>query len=338
MDQTFPRGKKTVPLFSTYRQRENRVTATLLAVLERLRPSKRERILRKQVGHSKFKTDTFENQVIRKHSVPDAKIGSGPAICIETKTERGSVCPDQIARHINGLKCDETLLVLTPDDSRPSCLCRPEFAEVSWANFLALDEGVREALEDEDEACTETESFLLKEFSRMLRRDGLLASAKDRVMVIAAGKWAWDMYGPLSVYRCAVKKLMQTPLEDFDRLAFYSGGRIQRPVPKIISVIDKVDVTQDAQRSSLDSCQQVLACELWERVKQREEKEKFNGEYKIMFLTTHADADTECLPRPIENDKTSQTGKRVAFTFGSPVYVTLDSLKKASKTSELVRC
>ena len=57
-----------------------------------------------------------------------------------------------------------------------------------------------------------------------------------------------------------------------------------------------------------------------------------------MFLTMHDDVDTERLPRLIENDKMSLTGKRVAFTFGSPVYVTLDSLKKATKTSELDRC
>ena len=201
----------TAPLFSTYRQRGNRVTATFLTVLERLRPSKRKRIFNRLVGHSKFKTDTFENQVIRKYSVPDAKAGSGPAIYMETKTVRGSVSPNQIASHLRGLNCGESLLVLTPDDFKPSRLNTPDLSNVSWASFTSLFAVVEEVLADEGGACTEMEAFLLKEFSRMLRQDGLLASAKDRVLVIASGKWAGGIYEPLSIYRCAVNKPMQTP-------------------------------------------------------------------------------------------------------------------------------
>ena len=52
----------TTPLFSTYSQGENRVTATFLAVLERLSWPKMSRIIGALLGDENFRLVTFINQ------------------------------------------------------------------------------------------------------------------------------------------------------------------------------------------------------------------------------------------------------------------------------------
>jgi hypothetical protein len=81
----------TTPLFSTFRQGENRVTATFLAVLERLSPSNINRILQALLGEATFSLVTLHNQPKQGASTPDAKIGTGPAVWIETKTTHNTV-------------------------------------------------------------------------------------------------------------------------------------------------------------------------------------------------------------------------------------------------------
>lgn len=89
----------TTPLFSTYRQGENRVTATFLAVLQRLSLPNIDRILQRLLWEDRetYNLVSFENQVRTKESVPDAKIRMGNTIWIETKTARNSVESDQEA-------------------------------------------------------------------------------------------------------------------------------------------------------------------------------------------------------------------------------------------------
>lgn len=53
----------TTPLFSTYRQGENRITGTLLAVLQRLSLPNTDRILRTLPEEDSFSLVSFKNQV-----------------------------------------------------------------------------------------------------------------------------------------------------------------------------------------------------------------------------------------------------------------------------------
>ena len=80
----------TTPLFSTYRQGENRITATLLAVLQRLSLPNIDRILQALLEDTAFSLVTFDNQPKGKESTPDARIGTGSAIWVETKTARNA--------------------------------------------------------------------------------------------------------------------------------------------------------------------------------------------------------------------------------------------------------
>ena len=96
----------TSPLFSTYRQGENRVADTFLSVLQRLSLPNIDHILGALLGETGFSLVTFENQPIGKRTTPDARIKMGPAIWIETKTARGTVDLDQIRKLLEGVsKC-----------------------------------------------------------------------------------------------------------------------------------------------------------------------------------------------------------------------------------------
>ena len=322
----------TTNLFSTYRQGENRVTATFLAVLQRLSLPNIDRVLGALFDETYSSLVSFDNQPKGKESTPDARIGRGPAIWIETKTERGKVSLDQIQRHLQSLSKDDNLLLLTPDDEPPAGLDN----RVAWSSFRNLADAVEDILGDEKEPPSEKEAFLLREFILMLRQDGLLDSAEPRVMVLGA-RFAWPMYELLSVYRCSTNKPMQS-LRDSDHMAFYVAGKIQHLVPRIKSVVESVDMTQPEGIESLEESQKRLAEELRERIDYHKQGHEFGRAFKVMFLSGPTDGETVKLETPIINDKKDKNGKPTPFTFGQPRFVTLESLKKARKTTELELC
>ncbi len=318
------------PLFSTYRQGENRVTSTFLAVLERLSLPNIDRILQALLQDD-FNLVTFENQPKGNRSTPDAKIQTGRAIWIETKTARNAVRHNQISNHLRSLGRDEKLLLLTPDDIEPQGLD----SRVVWSNFKTLDDAIRDILADEEASPSEMETTLLREFILMLKQDDLLASTEPRVLVVAARN-AWDMYQQLSLYRCSPDKPMR-PFREGDSLAFYKSNEIKPLVPRIRAVIESIKVAEPSHVESLDSSQQELIEEMRDKIDAYQQWHQFPYTYKVMFLSKPDHEETIKLTNPIQNDQTDKNGRRVAFTFGAR-YVTLDSLKKASTTSELEPC
>jgi len=329
----------TTPLFSTYRQGENRVTATFLSVLQRLSLPNIDRILQRLLCEDgePYNLVSFENQVYTKESVPDAKIQTGNAIWIETKTVRNDVRPDQINGHLESVNDGEVLLVLTPDESKPTVLDTDitHKDRIAWSNFSALSDVIGEILVDEDEPPTEREAFLLRELVSMLREDGLLRRAD--VMVVAASS-GWPMYKAIPVYRCALSLPVRTP-DQFNYIAFYAGGEIKCIVPKVKKVVESINLTRQEERDALDPYTKGLAEDLWQKIKDYpEQRSWFDGNFKVMFLSEHDDRDqTVDLGKAIRNDKKSSSGsgKTVAFTFGKPRYVSLESLRQASTTTDL---
>ncbi|MCY3682679.1 MAG: hypothetical protein OXH16_14860 [Gemmatimonadetes bacterium] len=176
-------------LFSTYRQGENRITSTFLAVLQRLSLPNIDRILGTLIGDTAFSLVSFENQPKGERSTPDARIRTGSDIWIETKTKPNAVRSEQVMRHLKSLGDDERLLLLTPDDNQPG-----DFENrVIWSNFRTLVTAIEEILEDKSEPPSEKEAFLLREFILMIQEDGLTGSTESRVLVVAARE-AWPTY------------------------------------------------------------------------------------------------------------------------------------------------
>lgn len=320
----------TTPLFATYHQAENIVTATFLAVLQRLSLANIDRILGALLGDTGFNLVTFDNQHRGTQSVPDAWIGTGASIWMETKIYPDAVDLHQLRNHRKALKAGERLLLLTPDDSQPANL--PE--GVIWSNFDTLAGAVEDILSDGEEPPSEREAFLLREFIRMLRQRGLIDANKPRVMVIGANR-AWPMYQDLGIYRCSVSKPMRA-LKATDYLGFYAGGEIKPLVPRFIAEIESLDLRREAEIEAItDTALKGLAEGLRNKVNELRQWPHFDNTLKIMFLSGPGDPETENLGKPIVNDKKDKNGKPAPFTYGQPRYVTLESLQAATKTSEL---
>ncbi len=311
----------TTGLFSTYRQGENRVTSTFLAVLQRLSLSNIDRILQGVLGESSYQLFRFENQPMGQASVPDARLAGSPALWVETKTTPGSVDPEQVESHLQSLSEGERLLLLTPDDENPFT----SDDRVVWSSFRTLDGAIQEVLKDPSNPPAEQEGFLLREFVSMLAHDGLLDSPRSLVLVVAARN-AWPEYEALSAYICQPRRSFQKT----EHVAFYFEGRVQKLVPKIESVVEELLFTDDGIVSMSKKEDRSLATELLGNVRRcRQERE---GEtYKVLFLTDPNSSATTKLDSEIVNDQ------RVPFTYGHR-YVRFEALEQNPKTtSELLR-
>ena len=320
----------TTPLFATYHQAENIVTATFLAVLQRLSLANIDRILGALLGDTGFNLVTFDNQHRGTQSVPDAWIGTGAAIWMETKIYPDAVNLPQLRNHRKALKAGERLLLLTPDDNLPANL--PE--GVIWSNFDTLAGAVEDILSDGEEPPSEREAFLLREFIRMLRQRGLIGANKPRVMVIGANR-AWPMYQDLSIYRCSVSKPMRS-LKATDYLGFYAGGEIKPLVARFIAEIESIDLRREGEIAALtDTALKERAEGLRHKVNELQQWHHFANPLRIIFLSGPEDAETIKLGNPVVNDKKDKNGKAAPFTYGQPRYVTLESLQAAAKTSQL---
>lgn len=311
-------------IFSTYSTGENRVTASILAVLRSLSLDRIQRLLGALLEQSEFELIRFENQPSKGGTgVPDGIIQSSIRLLIETKTVRNAVGLDQIRRHLKRLdyahESIALLLVLTPDDFRPLVLDKLKDQRVVWTSFSAIDQAIDEILSDHTEVVSEREEFLLRELQKMLTDEGLLTNAND--VAVVAARNAWPEYNEFHAYVCQPNR----PFQHVIRLGFYSKGVIYPLVPKILSSHEEVEMTRNAHSGELKRLVNFLL----------DSNLRIEGQkYKVLFLSAPDSPDTLVLPQPIPNDKLSKTGKPTAFTMGQR-YVSAAELLKAKTTSDL---
>ena len=94
----------STPLFSTYRQGENRITSSILAVFERVGLSLTEEILSRASSESTLETVAFTNQpATGTNLVPDARISADFTYLFEVKTARGTVDEKRLRTHLKVL-------------------------------------------------------------------------------------------------------------------------------------------------------------------------------------------------------------------------------------------
>lgn len=311
-------------IFSTYSTGENRVTASFLAVLKALSLGRIQRLLGSLMEQSEFELIRFENQPSKGGSgVPDALIQSSIRLLLETKIARNTVSVPQLKRHLTRLdestESAKVLVVLTPDDSRPSEIDQANDSRLFWASFAMLDQAIDEILDDKYEVVSEREAYLLRELQNMLAAEGLLANPND--VVIVAARSAWPEYNEFHAYVCQPNR----PFQQINRLGFYSKGAVYPLIPKIIGIFDDVEMRQATHQGRLG--------ELVDRLVQTG-KRPIGGFFKVLLLSSPDSSDTLQLSGPIPNDKQSKSGKPTAFTMGQR-YVSSEALKKAKTTSDL---
>lgn len=227
-------------IFSTYKQRENRVTSTLTALLRTLSIDQAQMLIGMLLGDPDLELVTIKNQSSHKSSVPDAELSGNFKILIETKVEVNAVDKEQLRNHVGVLPKDlisqgkAGLILLTPDAQIPEQV--PKDLPITWLNFDDLVQALGEL--EKMSFLPEKDRFLLAQFCSYLEEEGLLKSmdqSKDRVLVIPA-RMAWKEYEESNSYICQDKRTFQPS----SRLAFYKEGEIMPQVPAILTVFDSV--------------------------------------------------------------------------------------------------
>jgi len=317
-------------IFSTYKTGENRVTASILAVLHSLSLTRCQQILAALLEQSEFELIRFENQVAKGgEGVPDAEITSSCRLLIESKIKPNAVKTGQLQRHLkrldDGKERTQALLVLTPDIMQPPEIEEVKDNRVAWASFASLDQAINELFDDKKEVISEREAFLLRELQAMLDKENLIGSEKNAVVIPARN--AWPEYQEFGAYVCQPNR----PFRRVGYLAFYHNNQIYDRVPQILETLESV-VMKRGLPGELGKLVDSLLEHALPGTRRREEGKA----YKVLFLSHPNAPETVCLPHgPIVNDLKSAGGVPTAFTQNQR-YVELDALKKARRTSELV--
>ncbi len=322
------------PLFSTYRQGENRVTSSMLAVFERIDLSLLETILAAAAGEASLQMVTFTNQPPGKgRSVPDARISARFAYWFEVKTTRNALGFDQLDEHLANLGDDaaaERLFVITPDAEQPDAVAAVGDPRVVWFNFRSLHDAVDAAVNDPTETVSEQARFLLRELQGLLVEDGLVDS--DEVVVVAA-RVAYPEYLKRSVYVCQPERAFRDGLT---HLGFYANSTIQPHVPRIRYREDSVTFThEEAAARDRGSATDRLVGEVIRTLLADGPREE-GKQYQVFLLSGPEDPDTVRLARPIANDTVAESGRPWAWTIGQR-YVSLADLTRpgVALTSDL---
>jgi hypothetical protein len=322
------------PLFSTYRQGENRVTSSMLAVFERIDLSLLEALLAAAAGESSLHMVTFTNQPPGSGaSVPDGRISARFAYWFEVKTARNALNRHQLEEHVANLESDATderLFVITPDASQPEVIGSQGDSRVVWFSFAALSDAIDAALSDPSSTVSDQARFLLRELQALLVEDALLDS--DDVVVVAA-RDAYPEYLGYAAYVCQPGRAFRDGLT---HMAFYTHGVIQREVPRILYREDNVLFTDtEAARRQQRRGQDKRVGELIDALLATGPRQ--HGEtFQVFLLSPTDDPQTTHLTRTIVNDTTTAAGRPWAWTM-SQRYVTLARLTSGdvTKTSDL---
>ncbi len=314
------------PLFSTYRQGENRVTASMLAVLERIDLALLERLLGAASGESELQMVSFRNQIAGTGSVPDAGISAHFNYLFEVKTTREAVGVRQLRAHLGSLggEGDQRLFVVTPDIDEPGAVAalRDEDSRVSWIGFAALTDAIGELLVSPDGAVAEREAFLLRELVQLFEADGLLATPED--VVIVPARKAYPSYQNYSQYFCQPGRTFRPGLR---YLGFYTSKAIQPEVAAILDHRDHVPISQssaDELAMSEDPSDRNFADVIRYII---DETGNEDWEAQVFLLSDPGDERTILLPRPIQHEG------RGAWTQNQR-YVSSDILRSEPTTTD----
>ncbi len=316
-------------LFSTYRQGENRVTSSMLAVLSRLDLSRLERLLSGAMGETTLQLVRFENQPTTGASatVPDGRISAAFSLWIEVKTERNALRENQLRGHLGHLDGEsglvERLLVITPDADEPRVISELGDARVVWFSFRDLSDAIDDLMADETEVVSDREALLLREFQKMLDEDGLLAAPVD--VAVVAAKDAYPEYLERSAYICQPHRPFRPGVR---YLGFYRHKRIELYFPKILHVWEAVPITSEGVEQLRRE-----GGTFAERAARLVEEDIKSGirrpvPHKIMLLSGPDDPETLRRESPIRHDGTG------AWTQGQR-YAKSQQLLTAEATSDL---
>lgn len=316
------------PLFSTYRQGENRVTSSMLAVFERIDLSLLESLLAAAAGESSLAMVTFANQPPGQgHSVPDARISARFSYWFEVKTARNALGVNQLSEHLSNLSVegDQRLFLITPDADQPAVVAQLGDPRIVWFNFRSLFDAIERTAFDPTAGVSEQHRFLLRELQALLVDDGLIDS--DDVVVVAA-RFAYPEYLQRSLYICQAERAFRGGLT---HMAFYADGAIQIELARIHYREDLVMFAEEeAKKRSTGSDADKLIASAIEADLQSGPREE-GKQYQVFLLSEPNSPETIKLANPIVNDTVAESGRPWAWTMNQR-YVSLAGLTRPGIT------
>jgi hypothetical protein len=325
------------PLFSSYRTGENRVTASILAVFERIDLGVVERLLSAASGEANLPLVSFANQVAASDgSVPDAGIYANFRYLFEVKTTARTLDRRQLEAHLahlDGSYGEERLFVLTPDAEEPPVVVELEQRELTWLNFQGLDQAIQELLRDETEPLAEQTRFLLHELRALFAQEEGLLGQEDTVVV--AARDAYPEYREMAAYACQPGRAFRGGIR---RMGFYYGGAIQREIPLIRHRRDNVTFS-DESAAALRETGHPLDAELATLIQRLLDTSPraMGQQYQVFLLSSVDDEQTLRLAQPVENTTTDYRGKTWAWTMGQRYTQSSALAQSPGTTSELER-
>ena len=160
-----------------------------------------------------------------------------------------------------------------------------------------------------------------------------LRSESEEVLIVPAAD-AWTEYLKLSVYICQPNRSFRS----VSRMAFYHDCAIERSVPRILDVVEEIELSEPAIKKDGDitESQRTRLLALVDEIGAKGAGHRIGEKCKVIFLSPDQSADTLTLPKRIENDTKTQAGKPWGFVVNQR-YVPLKRLLAGPvKTSELL--
>ncbi|EPR37710.1 hypothetical protein dsx2_0642 [Desulfovibrio sp. X2] len=346
-------------VFSSYRQKENFITSSLMSVLGNLSLIQINNFFSLLLEDDDDTIFSIKNQ--HTHINDDARISFDATITmkydifLETKVDRNVDASDQLNNYISRLSeencsprknTNAIIIYLTPDANCPPWFFRIKSGDISmkWISFDMIYKTINTIIdgtqdENQMDILSEREIFLLRQFQMLIQNENLLTSNEMNVLIIPAGT-AWNKYIRLdtdgySAYICQENRWFRDGIE---HLAFYKNGAVLQSVPKIIAAMDSVSIedTEDSfskfnEHSKIDDVE--IARKLFKKIFESEPSDPTDHRRKILILEGKHKCYVQ-LDGPIINDTKSASGRNTAFVQRQR-YTSLEKIIKAKKTSEL---
>lgn len=169
-----------------------------------------------------------------------------------------------------------------------------------------------------------------REPERCVAESGPVGGETREVLVVAA-YFAIQEYLAHSVYMCQPRRTFR----ETSHMAFYTRGRIDRHVPRILDRVESVVLTEEAIRARTDLPEKTRdrLLTLVESLKTAGQiHNRIGFEAKVLFLSAPNSPDTIRLEAEVENDLVTASGKPWPFAVGQR-YASLDRLKKSPATT-----
>lgn len=300
-----------ISIFGEYKQAENRVTAAFLQICK-VGGEDFIRFLTNQLNIQLPSSEIeIQSQVKGTDTVPDGLLESNFSfrLYVESKIKPNTVNPAQLAGHRKQIiNSNDFLLYLTPDDVKP-----PMLGETHWANWLQIINTFNDYLQTAQSDNKQLLEFLVGHFNTLLNNLNLLGYAwdlnNDRVIILA-GSWAEGVALNYHFYICQNKRSFKSARY----LAFYNNNQVRHIFEIADAPEDDVDLSQRQEFSSY--------------LKQAEPN--YDGELRKVFLLKNVQH-----IGPVINDSVDKNGKPCPYTYGQPRYTDLQTLRQATRTSQL---